>query len=124
MPLSLKDLSTMHAEVPVEIHPELPPVTLTYRVDAAFDAKALKIMDEASAGNYVTAAKKKREFLLHVLTGWDITGDNGKDTLALTAASLDRLNGKVIDKMAAAVLGDSDPNLTKTASSPRLQAVE
>lgn len=120
MPISLKELNNMRAEVEVDIYGQT--MMCVYKLDG-FTDDVLKLIDEAVAGNNVTAAQKWRVFLQKILVSWELTDDRDK-VLPISKEILDKLNGKVIDKMAAAVLGDRDPNLIKTASSPRLQAVE
>ena len=115
MPISLKELNNLRAEVDVELYPGITS-RCVYRLDA-FNDEVVKLIDGATRGGGLTAvAENGRKALEKLLVSWEITDEKGKE-LPINADTLKRLNVRVIDRLLGAIIGDRDPNLIRGVSS-------
>jgi hypothetical protein len=121
MPISLKELKSLKAELTVPLFEGLE-LNIVYKVDA-FDDDLSEKLNAASTGGMAEKTKGYREILGRVLISWDLEDDKGK-VLPVNADTLKHFNFDTLDTILGAILRDNDPKLIRTASSPRLQAVE
>lgn len=121
MPISLKELNSLKAELNVPLF-EGVELNIVYKLDAIDDDLAEKL-DGSHAGGMAGKAKAYREILARVLVSWDLQDDKGK-ALPVNADTLSHFNFDVLDTILGAILRNTDPKLIRTASPPRLQAVE
>lgn len=120
MPISLKELNALKAEVEVELYPGIT-TKVTYRLDAFGDG-VLKEIDAATSGRGLgSVLAHGAPALEKLLVTWEITDDKGKP-LAITQENIKRLGVRVVDRLLGAILGDRDPNLIKSASYAHLEA--
>lgn len=121
MPISLKELKSLKAELNVPLF-EGVEINIVYRVDAIDDELSARL-DSARIGGMADKTKAYREILAGVLSSWDLQDDKGK-TLPVTPDNLMHFNFETLDTILGAILRNTDPKLIRTASPPRLQAVE
>ena len=113
MTVSLNELNNLQSEVHVEILPDVV-LDVKYRLDG-FTDDAMELIDQTLTGPYREKARSCRKLFQKLLTEWSFA-DKGK-AVPITMQTLNKIQWPVLDKILAEILGDRDPNLTRTGSS-------